>query len=164
MPPRCRSRWVHAGQAWKKILVLCEFHLRACRRRLRTLGEYVEYEARAVEYLHFQLLLDVAHLLGGLGRRQRSQVRFRCLPHRRVFPQASRPDVSARIRVVEFLQEPFFRFGPCGACQECELVEIFVGLCLVLLLSYESDEHVRSLDSSVIMLSSIIVNVFLLQI
>lgn len=53
-----------ALQARQHVAMLRQFHLRLRLGRLGTHGEDVKDEAGAVEYLHAQLLLDVAHLLG----------------------------------------------------------------------------------------------------
>lgn len=52
----------HARKAGQKVLVLCQFYLRACIGRLGAPGKDVEYEVRTVQYFYLEFTLDIAQL------------------------------------------------------------------------------------------------------
>ncbi len=122
----------HSCEPWKQILILREFHLRACCGSLRTFCEYVENQACAVKNLHFQLALDVCHLLRREIVVENHEAYFVFFNICLYFLKFPFPDISARVGIFQFLYEPFLRFSPCGACKEIEFVEIFLHFRLAL--------------------------------
>ena len=131
----------HSGKAREQILVLRQLHLGAGRGRLCSFCENVEDEARAVEDLYLEFLLDVEHLLGRevvVEDDEAYLVVFHILAY---LVELAGAHVCAGIGIVEFLDETLLRLRAGGLGEEFELVEIFVDFSFALLLGDEADEH-----------------------
>ena len=126
--------------------MLRQLDLCLCLGRLGAHGEYVEYERRAVEYLHLQLFLDIAYLLGrkliveddhshltvGLG------LVFYILAY---LGELAASHIGDGARAVHFLRKPLHGDGSRRVGEELQLVEILLGLGLVLLVGDKAHEH-----------------------
>ncbi len=133
-------------QARQHVAVLCQFHLRLGGSRLGTHGKDVENERGAVENLHLQFLLDVAYLLGREfviedNHTYLAVFLFLALDVLLNFLQFSFPYVGGLVRGHHLLGEPFYGDGTCRVGEELQLVEVFLGLCLVLVFGDEAHEH-----------------------
>ena len=135
-----------ALQTRQHVAILRQFHLRLCGSRLRAHGEDVEDERRAVEYLHLQYLLDVAYLL----RRQlvvednHADGTLSVLLSLYVFAyllQLTRTHVRHRAWSAHALCEALHGYGARRVGEKLQLVEIFLCLCLVLILRYQTDKN-----------------------
>ena len=133
-------------QTWKHISVLRQFHLSLGGSRLCTHGEYVKNERCAVENLHAQLLLDVAYLFGREFVVEDNHSHgafgiFLVLYILGYLLQFARTHISNLARSAHSLRKPLH--GNCTCCvgEEFQFVEIFFGLCLVLVLSDKSNEY-----------------------
>ena len=133
-------------QSWQHIAVLSQFHLSLGGSRLSTHGEYVENERCAVENLHAQLLLDVAYLFGRefVVKDNHSHGAFGILFVLDILGyllQLARTHISNLARSAHALRKSLHGNGTCCVGEEFQFVEIFFGLCLVLVLSDKSNEY-----------------------
>ena len=147
-----------ALQTREHVAVLGKFHLSLCLCRLRTHGEDVEDETRAVENLHLQFALYDAELLWRklIVEDHHAHLLIRCAvdvhllflrPLGAVLHiflyllQLALSHIGGRVGVVDFLGETLHYSRPCRVGKKLQFVQIFRGLVLVLLWSDETHEH-----------------------
>ena len=133
-------------QAWQHVFVLCQLHLRLGIGRLCTHGKDVKDKRCTVQYLHFQLRLDVTDLF---GRKFVIEDNHTYFPFRLLFVldilfyfvQLTLPDIRHRVSLIQFLCKPFHHFRPGCLSQESQFVQILIRLPLVLRFRNESHQH-----------------------
>ncbi len=131
----------HSCKPRKKILILSEFYLCLCIRRLCPLGEYVQNEVRPVENLDVQFALYVPQLGGGELIVEYGDVNFILLYECLDFFKFAASDVCSRIRLIDLLYESSASLHARRFGQKFEFVEVFVHHSLFVSLLQHSDEH-----------------------
>ena len=129
-----------AGQSGEHIAILSQLDLRLSVGRGSSGGEDIEDEARAVKDLDLQSLLNVAKLFGAELVVEDHDADLILLDEEADFLQLTLTDEGDGVGLIKALGEATYgSHTSCGG-EEVQLVEIFAGLLLVLVLSDEPDE------------------------
>ena len=132
-------------QAREHVAILRQLHLGLGSGGLGTHGEDVEDEGGAVEDFHLKLVLDVAYLLGGQliiedDHTDLTVFLFFVLDVLLDFLQLTLTHVRGLVGSHHLLGESLHGDGTGGIGEKFQLVEIFLGLGLVLLLGHQTHE------------------------
>ena len=129
-----------AGQSGEHIAILSQLDLRLGVGRGSSGGEDIKDEAGAVKDLDLQSLLNVAKLLGAELVVEDHDTDLVLLDEEADFLQLTLTDEGDGVGLIKALGEATYgSHTSCGG-EEVQLVEIFAGLLLVLVLSDEPDE------------------------
>ena len=128
--------------------MLSQLHLSLGLSRLGTHGKDVEYQTGTVQYLHLQFFLDVAQLLCRQfvvedDHAQRLVSILAVLDILLNLLKLATAHVGHRARTAHPLGEPLDDHSPRRLGQELQLVQVFLGLSLVLLVGNQSHQHRR---------------------